>query len=87
MCPCTPYRLYQRLNEPDRAADAYDRYLHETAGEESDELEERGRANMFLAEFLLSHNQFQQAEEYAKKCIGCSEVDGNTLHCLSVFYF
>lgn len=70
----SPRRLYERLAECERAADAYDRYLLETANEESDEQEDRGRANMYLAEFMLSHNLFDQAEEYAKRCIGCAEV-------------
>ncbi|XP_018007183.1 cell division cycle protein 23 homolog [Hyalella azteca] len=67
-------KLYQRLAETERAADAYERYLRETEGEESDEAEERGRAHLYLAEFLLSLKQFATAEEYAKKCMECAET-------------
>jgi len=65
-------KLYQRLGEKDRAADIYQRYLSDCI--ESEEAEERGRANLYLAEFMMKYGQWKKAEEYAAKCVNCAET-------------
>ena len=62
------------MGDNERAADAYDRYLLDTEGRECEEHEERGRANAYLAGFMIEQKQFDQAEEFAKKTINCAEV-------------
>jgi len=65
-------KLYERLGETARAANAYDRYLLDCP--ESAAHEDRGRANLFLAEYCAANHNWDFAEQYARKCIGCAET-------------
>ena len=74
-------RLYDRTNDTDQAAAAYNQYIAETEGQGISDRDEQSNAYKYLARYYLNQDMLADAHDCAMKCTEFPDVreDGKSM--------
>merc|ERR1719427_1156446 len=67
-------RLYDRTNDTDQAAAAYNQYIIETENQGITDRDEQSTAYKYLASYYFKQDMLNEAHEYAMKCTEFADV-------------